>query len=214
MLSDGKWIKLKHGSSGTNAWYFEENCFDSIHSDKIIIDFNKNWPDWYKLLFRTLSYSFTFKRFYRMIRYSHLSASDQLLKNLKKWKSAVAKVECLRRVHLHFTKLWSKQPSRVKPLLTFGSGAGSMSHSVDGLPLAANAGLSWVSAAVWGGGKWVFVRDRGNSFLFFSCLCVCFEGRRSFAALKSSAGGVDADSRWFLGSWSMALCVFESAVHA
>lgn len=76
-------------------------------------------------------------------------------------------------VHLHFTKprslffFFANQPSRVKPLLTFGSGAGSMSHRADWLPLAVNAGLSWVSAAVPGGGKWVFVRGRGNRFFFF-----------------------------------------------
>lgn len=50
-----------------------------------------------------------------------------------------------------FLSFFFKQPSRVKPLLTFGSGAGSMSHCADWLPLAANAGLSWVSPAVWGG---------------------------------------------------------------
>lgn len=92
-----------------------------------------------------------------------------------------------------------------------------MSHGADWLPLAANAGLSWVSAAVWGGGKWVFVGDRENRFPFFFwfvCLFVRSEGRRSFAALNSSVGGEDTDSRWFAGSWSMALCVFEFALQA
>lgn len=59
-----------------------------------------------------------------------------------------------------------------------------MSHGADWLPLAANAGLSWVSAAVWGGGKWVFVGDRENRFLFFFWFVCLFWGEEERCSTK------------------------------
>lgn len=108
--------------------------------------------------------------------------------------AATAQVEYLQRRSpaLHkavLSSLFFKQPSRVKPLLTFGSGAGSMSHCADWLPLAANAGLSWVSAAVWGGVSECSKKDTEkieNRFLSsFGLFAWVFFFRGGFAAPNS-----------------------------
>lgn len=137
--------------------------------------------------------------------------------------AATAQVEYLQRRSpaLHkavLSSLFFKQPSRVKPLLTFGSGAGSMSHCADWLPLAANAGLSWVSAAVWGGVSECLketekIENRFlSSFGLFAWVFFFFGGALQHQI--QSVGGEDTDSRWFVGTWSMVFCVFEFALQA
>lgn len=129
--------------------------------------------------------------------------------------AATALVEYLQRRSpaLHkavLSSLFFKQPSRVKPLLTFGSGAGSMSHCADWLPLAANAGLSWVSAAVWGGVSECSKKDTEkieNRFLSsFGLFAWVFFFRGALQHQIQSVGGEDTDSRWFVGTWSLVFC--------